>query len=143
MHYLFERLAAAATVATVAAPATAGSASSRPLAEAVAAQIQRIVATRPRMAGDASDLLGFGMLNVVDVSANGGVGLRQYARRLTRMIERFEPRLANVEVSLVPDPNPLMPNRLCVSGILRENGGEPLRVIFDAATGTPIEGQAQ
>lgn len=128
MHYLFERLAAAT-----------GTAGAEPLREAVAAQIQRIVATRPRVAGDTSDLLGFGMLNVVDVSAAGGAGLRRYAARLARMIERFEPRLANVEVALVPDDNPLMPNRLCVSGALRGGNGEALRVLFDAATGAALE----
>lgn len=129
MHYLFERLAAA-----VSRPAQP-----QALADAVAAQIQRIVATRPREAGDTSDLLGFGMLNVVDVSAAGGVGLRRYADRLARMIERFEPRLANVQVAFVPDRNPLMPNRLRVSGLLRDTDGETLRVLFDAASGAALD----
>lgn len=130
MQYLFERLASAA-----------GAGGAKPLREAVAAQIQRIVATRPRVADDTSDLLGFGMLNVVDVSAAGGAGLRRYSARLAKMIERFEPRLAHVEVALVPDANPLMPNRLCVSGALLEGDGEALRVLFDAATGAALEAE--
>ncbi|HEV3106114.1 MAG TPA: type VI secretion system baseplate subunit TssE [Trinickia sp.] len=135
MRYLFERLAAVP-------PASARPAAPIELADAVAAQIQRIVATRPRVADDASDLLGFGMLNVVDVSAASGVGLRRYAARLARMIERFEPRLANVQVTLVPDSNPLMPNRLCVSGVLRTDAAQPLRVLLDAETGATL-GAAQ
>jgi type VI secretion system lysozyme-like protein len=126
MRFLFERLATAAS----AGAATAG----LDLGTAVAAQIQRVVATRPRMPGDDSDLLGFGMLSVVDVSANGEAGLRRYAMRLARMIERFEPRLAQVEVTLVPDRNSLMPNRLCISGMLR-GGAQPFSVVLDAATG--------
>lgn len=132
MRYLFERL-------TATTPIAAGPAGPAELGEAVAAQIQRIVATRPRKAGDDSDLLGFGMLNVVDVSANGGSGLRRYAARLVRMIERFEPRLANVEVTLVPDRNPLMPNRLRVSGRLRTAEAQPFRVVVDAVTGVALE----
>jgi type VI secretion system lysozyme-like protein len=132
MRYLFERLAAAA-------PTSAMHARPVDLGEAVSEQIQRMVATRPRIAGDDSDLLGFGMLNVVDVSANGGVGLKQYAARLKRMIERFEPRLAQVDVALVPDVNPLMPNRLRVSGVLRGSDPQPFRVLLDAATGAALE----
>ncbi|RAS33275.1 type VI secretion system baseplate subunit TssE [Paraburkholderia bryophila] len=132
MRYLFERLAAAT-------PTSAAHARPVDLGVAVAEQIQRMVATRPRSAGDASDLLGFGMLNVVDVSANGGAGLTRYAARLKRMIERFEPRLAEVEVTLVPDANPLMPNRLRVSGVLRSADAQPFRVLLDAATGAALE----
>jgi type VI secretion system lysozyme-like protein len=132
MRYLFERLAAAT-------PIGAGFAEPVDLSEAVAAQIQRMVATRPRKAGDDCDLLGFGMLNVVDVSANGEAGLRHYAARLARMIERFEPRLANVEVTLVPDLNPLMPNRLRVSGRLCTADAQPFRVLLDASTGAALE----
>ncbi|GLU31294.1 type VI secretion system baseplate subunit TssE [Trinickia caryophylli] len=129
MHYLFERLNSV----------DSGPARAQPLAQAVAAQIQRIVATRPRAADDTNDLLGFGMLSVVDVSAAGGAGLRRYAARLARMIERFEPRLENVEIALVPDRNPLMPNRLSVSGTLRHTNGEALRVLFDAENGIALE----
>jgi type VI secretion system lysozyme-like protein len=132
MRYLFERLAAAsATSARHPEPLDLG--------HAVAAQIQRMVSTRPRVADDDSDLLGFGMLNVVNIPVNGEAGLHRYAARLVQMIERFEPRLANVEVTLVPDSNPLMPKRLRVSGLLRTEKAEPFRVLLDASTGTALE----
>lgn len=133
MRFLFERLATATVTST-----PPGVAADSHLEAAVAAQIQRVVATRPRVVDDDSDLLGFGMLNVVDVSANGEDGLRRYAVRLARMIARYEPRLAQVEVTLVPDRNPLMPNRLCVSGRLRD-GAQPFTVVLDAATGAALE----
>jgi len=128
MRFLFERL-------TNHAPLEPGAPDRGALANAVTAQIQRIVATRPRLAGDQTDLLGFGMLNVVDVSANGTSALQQYATRLEQMIERFEPRLANVEIELVPARNRLMPTRLRVSGTLRGDGAQELSVVLDAATG--------
>lgn len=132
MRFLFERLVSHA-------PLDRGTPDRGELANAVAAQIQRIVATRPRVPGDDSDLLGFGMFNVVDVSANGTVALQHYAARLAEMIGRFEPRLANVEIAVVPGKNPLMPLRLRVSGTLRD--GRPasqapvLSVMLDAAAG--------
>ncbi|CAB3773950.1 type VI secretion system baseplate subunit TssE [Paraburkholderia humisilvae] len=128
MRFLFERL-------TSHAPLEPGAPDRGVLANAVAAQIQRIVATRPRLPGDHTDLLGFGMLNAVNLSANGEAALKQYAARLEQMIERFEPRLANVEITLVPARNRMMPTRLLVSGTLRGGGAQPLSVVLDAATG--------
>jgi predicted component of type VI protein secretion system len=132
MRFLFERL-------TNHAPLEYGAPDRGALANAVTSQIQRIVATRPRAPGDPNDLLAFGMLSAVDVSGNGTTALQRYAARLAQMIERFEPRLANVEIALVPGRNPLMPARLRVSGVLRNGvdagGPQSLSVVLDTAAG--------
>jgi type VI secretion system lysozyme-like protein len=110
MRFLLERLAEAAA-----------GVEHTDLAAAVAAQIQRIVATRSWDAGDA-DLLGFGMPSVVELGSANVVQLKRYAERLARLIARYEPRLANVQVEVEAAQGALTPYRLLVSATLQPQG---------------------
>lgn len=94
---------------------------------AIAAQIQRIVACRPR-SGGGSALLDFGMPSPVDVARGGEEGLSGYASRLARLIGDNEPRLRDVSVILATDEGSVG-GRLVVSGILADAGEEqPFRL---------------
>jgi type VI secretion system lysozyme-like protein len=111
MPFLFERLASVTCALT-------GRAEAFDLATAVAAQVQRIVAARPRVGERDAELLGFGMPHVVDLASNSRTQLDRYAAQLGRLIARYEPRLREPEVDIVPSGEALRPYRLVVSGIL-------------------------
>ncbi|MES2126196.1 MAG: GPW/gp25 family protein [Pseudomonadota bacterium] len=91
------------------------------LRSAIRAQVERIVSTR-LVDGDADGQ--FGMPSVVDLSGGDQAALAAYARRLCRLIERYEPRLRQPQVALAPGPHALMPQELHISGILAGGAGE-------------------
>jgi predicted component of type VI protein secretion system len=100
------------------------------LANAVAAQVERIVLCRPQVASGVR-LNDFGMPSVVEMGG-GRVDLEAYGALLRRAIERYEPRLRNVSVAWTPSGRALSPRTLVVVGELTGDAG-PFR--FELADG--------
>lgn len=123
MQFLLERLA------TVTSPAT-GKPEPFDLETAVAAQIQRIVSSRPATNDAQIDLLDFGMQHPVELAYNSRSQLEAYARKLAGLIEHYEPRLRQPTVRMEPNDDPLQPFRLVVSGMLATDA-EPHTFRFD------------
>ena len=104
------------------------------LKAAVQAQLERIVTARSY--GDDAFAQEFGMPSVVELDASQRSTLAAYATRLARMVARYEPRLAQAQVAIEGDGNPLAPFMLVVSGVL-EQGDGPQRFVF------PLAGEAR
>ena len=85
---------------------------------AIAAQIQRLVNVRTLTLGGDFSLLAMGCENVVDISLNNKAQLEQYARQLTGLILRYEPRLLSPVVSIQAGPDALNRHRLVIQGSL-------------------------
>lgn len=111
MPYLFERLAA---------PVRTADGRVEPFDEqaAVAAQIQRIVASRNVPLGAAEAVVPWGLPNAVELGHHSETELSQFAEQARRLIARHEPRLVNVRVSIEAQDDVLNPYRLIVSGLL-------------------------
>ena len=110
MQYLMERLVNRADP-------TMGLAPPFDLADAVAAQLQRIVLCRPDMAASGVRMDDFGMPSIVDE----GTGLRDleaYGARLARAIARYEPRLRDVSLEWLASGRAMSPWTLVVRGRL-------------------------
>jgi type VI secretion system lysozyme-like protein len=129
MQYLLERLADPPQLRLATGYEGAGDFDVR---QAVLAQIRRIAANRPVDKDNGSALLSFGMPSIIDLSGTSDTQLRNYANRLAAAIARFEPRLTNVSVDLVPDSNPEMPSRLQINAqLLGADGAQPFQFVFD------------
>ncbi|WP_187359929.1 type VI secretion system baseplate subunit TssE [Chitinolyticbacter meiyuanensis] len=115
MRFLFERLAGQPALPT-------GGEEPFDLAAAVAAQIQRLVATRAWAGGDGGSLLEFGLPDAVEIGLHNRVELERYCGRLARLITQYEPRLAGVEVSVAATRGHWNPWQLVVSGRLADSG---------------------
>src|SRR4051794_20736559 len=113
MQFLFERLA------TTISPST-GQPEPFDVETAVVMQIQRIVSSRAiATTWDGQiDLLDFGMPHVVELAYRSRSQLERYAKQLVRLIEHYEPRLKQPNVSLEAQSDTLRPFRLVVSGVL-------------------------
>jgi predicted component of type VI protein secretion system len=85
---------------------------------AIAAQIQRLINVRTLTLDGDLNLLEMGSENVVDIGLNNRTQLEQYARRLTRLIVRYEPRLLAPSISIQTGPDSLHLHKLVVSGSL-------------------------
>lgn len=85
---------------------------------AIAAQIQRLINVRTLTLDGDLNLLEMGCENVVDIGLNNKAQLDQYARRLTRLIVRYEPRLLAPSISIEQDPDSLHLHRLVIRGSL-------------------------
>ena len=127
MHFLLERLASSPQ-GLLPAPMPIGA---RPalgdLEALIMAQIQRLVANRPRDAQDANLLYSYGMPSVVELGRYSSSQLAAYAARLELMIRQTEPRLHNPQVRIVPAASGSNPNQLWISG---EIGGPRERYPF-------------
>ncbi|HSC79333.1 MAG TPA: type VI secretion system baseplate subunit TssE [Chitinolyticbacter sp.] len=115
MRFLFERLAGEPTL-------PGGVPEAFDLAAAVAAQIQRLVATRAWAAGEGESLLECGLPDAVEIGMHNKVELERYCGRLARLIARHEPRLAGVDVDVVPVKGQSSPWQLVVSARLVDSG---------------------
>ena len=89
-------------------------------AAAVAAQVQRIVATRTVLQGASEAVVPWGLPNVVELGQNNLTALTQYAEEARRLIAQHEPRLRQLRVTVEPQASALSPYRLVVSGILSQ-----------------------
>ncbi|HYD80209.1 MAG TPA: type VI secretion system baseplate subunit TssE [Paucimonas sp.] len=114
MQFLFERLTAAVSPST-------GRPEPFDVEAAVAAQIQRIVASRAATRDGEIDLLDYGMPHVTELTHNSRSQLERYAKQLVRLIEHYEPRLRHPSVSLESRKDSLQPYRLVVSGVLESD----------------------
>jgi predicted component of type VI protein secretion system len=99
------------------------------LAEAVRAQIQRIVASRSDVAGRIVRVDDFGMPSIVEAST-GGRDLDNYGERLARAIAQYEPRLRDIRLEWVATGRSLRPKTLVVHGCL-VGSSEPSSFRFD------------
>jgi predicted component of type VI protein secretion system len=126
VQYLMERLVNRADPAMGLAPPF-------DLAEAVAAQLQRIVMNRPDVAASGVHLDDFGMPAIVE-QGRGLKDLEAYGARLARAIARYEPRLRDVTVEWLASGRALSPRNLVVRGRLVD-GVELHAFRFDMPTG--------
>jgi len=112
LRFLFERLAGpVAGLAEV---------SAEPYG-AIADNLQCIVtsARLPQTEEGEIDLLNFGMPSVTTLGRDAVSQRERYQQRLSRLIERYEPRLTHVRVETAADGNPMAPWRLVVVARLR------------------------
>jgi predicted component of type VI protein secretion system len=107
MQFLLERLAG-----------TANKNEPFDLRTAIAAQIQRIVSTRALATDVELNLLEMGCENLVDIALNNKIQLERYARRLTRLIKRYEPRLLLPKVCVQAGSDALHTHQLVIKGSL-------------------------
>jgi len=132
MQYLLERLADPPQLRSSTAYDGAGDFDIR---QAVLAQIRRIAANRPVDKDNNTALLSFGMPSIIDLLGSSDTQLRHYADRLAAAITRFEPRLSNVRVDLVPGSNAEMPSRLQINAVLLSaDGTQPFQFVFDGTS---------
>lgn len=112
MRFLFERL-----VGPVAGLAEV---SAEPYG-AIADNLQCIVtsARLPQAEEGEIDLLNFGMPSVTTLGRDAVSQRERYQQRLSRLIERYEPRLTHVRVETAADGKPMAPWRLVVVARLR------------------------
>lgn len=94
------------------------------LRSAIAAQIQRLINVRTIALGDDLNLLQMGCDSVVDISLTNKAQWERYARRLTRLILQYEPRLLTPSVSVHPAAGALQVNQLVISGSLSTKAEE-------------------
>lgn len=107
MQFLLERLAS-----------TANKNEAFDLRTAIAAQIQRIVSTRALDTDVELNLLEMGCENLVDIALNNKTQLERYARRLTRLIKLYEPRLLLPNVYVKAGSDALHSHKLMIKGSL-------------------------
>lgn len=86
----------------------------------VAAQIQRLVSACSISSGNEIDILDFDRGGIVDIGVDDKTGLLRYARQLTRVIARYEPRLLSPSVRIQAGGDFLHSNKLVVNGSLSE-----------------------
>lgn len=110
MQFLLERLVNRTDPSMGLAPAF-------DMADAVAAQIQRIVACRPDVGARDLPIDAFGMPSIVHTSI-GLHDMETYGARLARAIAHYEPRLQDVRLEWLPTGMPLRPQTLVVHGRL-------------------------
>lgn len=104
------------------------------LSAAIGAQIQRVLACRPRQQGGnelykEESLYSFGMPNVTELGRNNSDALKRYRRLLALQIERYEPRLKNVRIEIKPAAHgafPHAPEQLVVIAQLAETDEEQI-----------------
>ena len=109
MQFLFERL-------SVVPKRVDGKAEPFDEVAAVAAQIQRIASTA-RSVGRVVGVVPWGMRSVPTIGASATVQIAAYAKTLGEAIERYEPRLKSVRVSVERREDSLSPYGLLVSAI--------------------------
>jgi len=88
---------------------------------AIAAQIQRLVNVRTITFDSDLNLLEISCDNVVDISLNNKTQLENFAKKLTRLILRYEPRLLAPSVSIQSMNDSLNPYQLVIKGSLSPN----------------------
>lgn len=96
------------------------------LRDAIRAQIQRLLSARFVTSGNQFDLLDFGTCSVVELNANSKAELEQYARRLLRLIVRYEPRLQAPRIEIEASGEALCPYRLAVYGVIDNSNDNAL-----------------
>lgn len=113
MRFLFERLV----------EPMSGLAETMPLdvSQAIAANLQCIVASSrlPQTEDEEGNLLNFGMPSVTTLGRDAVSQRERYQQRLSRLIERYEPRLVNVRVEAVARDKPMSPWQMVVVARLR------------------------
>lgn len=128
MEYLFERLS----------PPRARSREAM-LPQAVLDQLEWLVGSREWLAEQGGGALIDIAMPELPTLAAAGAPIARYADRLKRLIERYEPRLKGVEVSLEETGRTLSPYRVVVSGVL-DQGGPVETVRFEAQVRGEREG---
>ena len=119
MQFLFERL-------SVLPRNLDGRSESFDQVAAVIAQIQRIASTA-RSVGDSVGVVPWGMRSVPTLGASATLQIEAYAKTLGDAIERYEPRLRSVRISVERSEDPLSPYGLLVSAIF-PNEDQPRNV---------------
>ncbi|QNM95348.1 hypothetical protein [Chitinimonas koreensis] len=111
MEFLFERLS----------PPRARSREAM-LPQAVLDQLEWLVGSREWLAEQGGTALIDIAMPETPALAAGGAPIARYAERLKRLIERYEPRLKGIEISLEETGRTLSPYRVVVSGVLDQGG---------------------
>ncbi|KAF0815286.1 hypothetical protein IGB42_00367 [Andreprevotia sp. IGB-42] len=119
MHFLLERLASSPQGLRPLAMQGDEEEALGNIEALIVAQIERIVANRPRAKDDATLLYAFGMPSVVELAKYNGDELASYAQRLENMIRNTEPRLENPRVRVVPGASEWLGKELLISGDVR------------------------
>ena len=91
------------------------------VSQAIAANLQCIVASSrlPQTEDEEGNLLNFGMPSVTTLGRDAVSQRERYQQRLSRLIERYEPRLVNVRVEAVARDKPMSPWQMVVVARLR------------------------
>lgn len=113
MPFLLERLAARPT-------ALDGRQEAFDEAVAVCAQIQRIFAGRTVPGSGAAALVDWGLPNAVEMGHAEKPALARFAELARRAIQKYEPRLKDVNVTVEPQEDSLAPFRLQIVGALAD-----------------------
>lgn len=88
--------------------------------EDVRAQVQRLIDShRISQHRGAVDVLNLDVPSVTEIGANSQTDQRAYASNIARIIKRFEPRLANVDIAVVPSSSESRAPQLIVQAQLR------------------------
>lgn len=119
MQFLFERL-------SVLPRSLDGKAEPFDEVAAAVAQIQRIASTA-RSVGHSVGVVPWGMRAVPTLGASATLQIEAYAKTLGDAIERYEPRLRSVRISVERSEDPLSPYGLLVSAIF-PNEDQPRNV---------------
>ena len=110
MPYLLERLAGRPTD-------LGGRAEDFDVQAAIGAQIQRIVYSR----NAPGPLIAWGLTNITQLGSHDTAALTAYAGQLRQAILTHEPRLRDVSVAVLPQPDALTPAMLEISGMLSDS----------------------
>lgn len=89
---------------------------------AIAAQIQRLFASRGVNGSGASAVIRWGLPNVVEMGYRDMVALGRYAELARRAIVAHEPRLKDVVVTVELQDDALTPVHLLVTAMRADNG---------------------
>lgn len=89
---------------------------------AIAAQIQRLFASRTVHDSGASAVVKWGLPNVVEMGCRDMIALARYAELARRQIVAHEPRLKDVSVTVEPQDDPITPVRLLVTAMRADSG---------------------
>ena len=119
MRYLFERLS--------------GENHRLDLKSSVIEQLKRILVPSPGgNVNDEPNILDFGLPSAVEPEYANAEGMTGYARRIERLIRRYEPRLQEVRAEVTRTRDPLSPFHITVTGRLVGDDDE-IRLPIDLA----------
>lgn len=119
MPYLFERLSEPAARAPAGFDVVA----------AIRCQLMRVLVSHPGTVGEGEPhLLEFGLPSVPDIRVDDAPQIDSLRDRVKRLIQHYEPRLTEVQVSVEPTGDALAPYRILVDAkVIKEQGGQRLR----------------
>lgn len=112
IQYLFERLSDS--------PLAQDAGSREGRREMVVDNVQRLISSLRASIYNQADVLGLALPAVVDLDKDSNVHRQRFAAALRGLIERYEPRLSDVRVSVRVRDSILTPFSLSISACLRE-----------------------